>query len=70
MFHSNDGRGRTIIHRVVEIYSEEDQIILKTKGDANPQSYEGMDYPISEEDYYGKVISVIPKIGAFRYLGS
>ena len=68
------GIDRTIIHRVVEIYfseeEEEDQRILKTKGDANPQSYEGLDYPITEEDYYGKVISVIPKIGAFRYLGS
>ena len=63
---------RTIIHRIVEVYYSEDnnQRILKTKGDANPQSYEGLDYPITEEDYYGKVVSVIPKIGAFRYLGT
>ena len=77
VFRAIDDKGmdHTIIHRIVEIYfsdEEEENVdrILKTKGDANPQSYEGMDYPIFEEDYYGKVILAIPKIGALRYLGS
>ena len=71
VFHTEDGGGRVIIHRIVEVYSDDsDYRLVKTKGDANPQSYEGMDYPITEEDYYGKVILTIPKIGALRYLGS
>jgi len=32
VFHSDDAGGRVIIHRVVEIYSEDNQRILKTKG--------------------------------------
>jgi signal peptidase len=66
VFHTDDGGGRTIVHRVVEIYYYDLQNgdrLLKTKGDNNPQSYEGFDYPIEKKDYYGKVISIIPKIG-------
>jgi len=36
---------------------------LKTKGDANPSSIPGTDYPITEEEYIGKVAYVIPQIG-------
>ena len=64
VFYSDDGGGRIIIHRIVEISDD----IIKTKGDANPMSYEGLDYPITEDDYFGKVIFVIPKIGAFRFI--
>lgn len=76
VFHTEDESGRTIVHRVVEIYHENDdddnnnnstegrgERLIKTKGDANPVSYEGLDYPIGESDYYGKVIFVIPKVG-------
>jgi len=70
VFHSDDDGGRVIIHRVVEIYSDDGQRVLKTKGDANDSSYEVLDYPISEDDYYGKVIFSIPKIAAFRFAGS
>jgi len=70
VFHSDDAGGRTIIHRVVEMYSSEDnQRILKTKGDANTESFEGLDYPIYEEDYHGKIISIIPKIGLIKFAG-
>jgi signal peptidase I len=66
VFHTDDGGGRTIVHRVVEIYadSQSGEKLLKTKGDNNTESYEGFDYPIAREDYYGKVISVIPKVGS------
>lgn len=66
VFHTDDGGGRTIVHRVVEIYADvqSGERLLKTKGDNNPESYDGLDYPISREDYYGKVISVFPKIGS------
>lgn len=65
VFHTDDGGGRTIVHRVVEIYSDSDtgERLLKTKGDNNPISYDHFDYPIKKADYYGKVIAVIPKIG-------
>lgn len=65
VFHTIDGGGRTIVHRVVEIYSDPHtgDRLLKTKGDNNPQSYENFDYPIKKQDYYGKVVAVIPKIG-------
>jgi signal peptidase len=65
VFHSGDGGGRTIVHRTVEIYQDDEgkQRLVKTKGDNNPVSFELLDYPIREADYYGKVISVIPKVG-------
>jgi signal peptidase I len=76
VFHTEDGGGRTIVHRIVEIYqaennnnvdsdrgTKEGDRLVKTKGDNNPVSYEVLDYPISEADYYGKVISIIPKVG-------
>ena len=64
VFHTDDAGGRVIIHRIVEIYSDSQtgNRLVKTKGDNNPQSYEAFDYPIREEDYYGKVVGVIPKV--------
>jgi signal peptidase len=66
VFHTEDGGGRTIVHRVVEISQDDKDTrdrLVKTKGDANPISYEVLDYPIREDHYYGKVILVIPKVG-------
>ena len=65
VFHTNDGGGRTIVHRIVQIYKnvQTGDRLVKTKGDNNPQSYENFDYPIRQQDYYGKVIYIIPKIG-------
>ena len=37
--------------------------IVRTRGDANPGSIPGTDYPIRQDDYIGKVIYVIPGIG-------
>jgi signal peptidase I len=88
VFHTTDGGGRTIVHRVVQIYHDNGisssssssssgnnskgtgaQQLVKTKGDHNPISYNDLDYPIKEADYYGKVIFVIPKVGLiFRIL--
>ena len=65
VFHTNDGGSRTIVHRIVEIYADSTtgERLVKTKGDNNPQSYQNFDYPIRQQDYYGKVIYIIPKIG-------
>ena len=56
------GIERVIVHRVNTILDEEPRII-QTKGDANPRSIAGTDYPITEKEYLGKVEYVVPQIG-------
>ena len=56
------GEERVIVHRVNTVMSEDPKTI-QTKGDANPRSMEGTDYPITEKVYIGKVEYVIPQIG-------
>jgi signal peptidase len=66
-----DDSTTTIVHRVVEIIQTDDKSnnnkssdrIIRTKGDANPSSIPGIDYPIREQDYIGKVVYVIPGVG-------
>jgi signal peptidase I len=56
--------GEIIVHRVQAIGLDADnQRVLRTKGDANPNSIETVDYPITENQYVGKVISIIPYLG-------
>ena len=58
-------RGPDVIpltHRVVEIWEENGEVRLKTKGDANAGFVSG-DYPIEPSQILGKVVFVIPKIG-------
>ncbi len=52
-------------HRIVRIDIDRHtgERIITTKGDANPQSYKFIDYPINKANYIGKVIFVIPKVG-------
>jgi len=57
------GRDRVIVHRVVELNEEDEPYSIRTKGDANPISMSGTDFPITEEEYIGKVAHVIPQIG-------
>jgi signal peptidase I len=70
----DDRRTRTItiVHRVAEIIQTDDKSnnnkssssrIIRTKGDANPSSIPGIDYPVREQDYIGKVVYVIPGVG-------
>jgi signal peptidase I len=68
----DDRRTITIVHRVAEIIQTDDKSnnnkssssrIIRTKGDANPSSIPGIDYPIREQDYIGKVVYVIPGVG-------
>jgi len=53
---------RVIVHRIVAIISE-DPFTIRTKGDANPASIPGTDFPIKEEEFIGKVAYVIPQVG-------
>jgi len=62
VFYRPSGHDRTILHRVVAII-DDDPYTLRTKGDANPASIPGTDFPITKEEYIGKVDKVIPQIG-------
>jgi signal peptidase I len=61
----NSGQHITVVHRVAEIVTDpiNGQKVIRTKGDANPDSIPGADYPIFEQNYIGKVVYVIPKLG-------
>ncbi|MFL6356868.1 MAG: signal peptidase I [Nitrososphaeraceae archaeon] len=64
VFHRPAGQDRVIVHRVEEIYNNfEGERIIRTKGDANPSSIPGVDYPIRAQQYIGKVAYVIPGVG-------
>ena len=56
------GEERVIVHRV-EVIVSEDPKIIKTRGDNNPRSMTGVDFPITEREYIGKVEYVIPQVG-------
>lgn len=64
VFNRPNGHDLVIVHRVVAILDERDESkTIRTKGDANPISIPGTDYPITDEEYIGKVAFVIPQIG-------
>lgn len=62
VFHRPAGHDRVIVHRVTEII-DDDPKTIRTKGDANPSSIPGTDFPITEDEYIGKVAYVVPQIG-------
>ena len=62
VFNRPSDHNRVIVHRVVSII-DEDPKIIRTQGDANPASIPGTDFPISEEEYIGKVVYTLPQVG-------
>lgn len=62
VFDRPSGHDRVIVHRVAAII-DEDPLTIRTKGDANPASIPGTDFPITEEEYIGKVWQIIPQVG-------
>lgn len=62
VFNRPSGHDRVIVHRVVSVI-DDDPLTLRTKGDANPASIPGTDFPITEEEFIGKVQYVIPQVG-------
>jgi len=62
VFNRPSDHNRVIVHRVASII-DEDPKTIRTKGDANPASIPGTDFPITEEEYIGKVAYTIPQIG-------
>jgi signal peptidase I len=53
----------TIVHRIVQISTGIEGRVITTKGDANDGSIPYIDYPLKEQNYVGKVVYVIPKLG-------
>jgi len=53
---------KVIVHRVVAVV-DDDPKTLTTKGDNNQSSIPGTDFPITEKEYTGTVIHVVPQVG-------
>ena len=62
VFNRPSGQDRVIVHRVASII-DENPLTIRTKGDANPASIPGTDFPITAEEYIGQVAYVIPQVG-------
>lgn len=62
VFNRPSDHGRVIVHRIVAVL-DTDPYTLRAKGDANPASIPGTDFPITEQEYLGKVVDVIPDVG-------
>ena len=67
VFNRPSDHNRVIVHRVVSIIQDEPKTI-RTQGDANPSSIPGTDFPITEEEYIGKVAHVLPQVGYITQL--
>ena len=51
---------RVIVMRIVDISTDsQGERTITTKGDANPSSIPGTDFPITKEEYIGKVSQII-----------
>jgi signal peptidase I len=62
VFNRPSDHNRVIVHRVVSIIDDNPKTI-RTQGDANPASIPGTDFPITEEEYIGKVEYTLPQVG-------
>lgn len=62
VFNRPSDHNRVIVHRVASIL-EDDPKTIRTKGDANTASIPGTDFPITEEEYIGKVAYTLPQVG-------
>jgi len=62
VFNRPSDHNRVIVHRVASIL-DDDPKTIRTRGDANSASIPGTDFPITEEEYIGKVAYVLPQVG-------
>jgi signal peptidase len=62
VFNRPSDHNRVIVHRVVSIINDDPKTI-RTQGDANVASIPGTDFPITEEEYIGKVAYNLPQVG-------
>ena len=62
VFNRPSDHDRVIVHRVISI-TDDNPKTIRTQGDANNASIPGTDYPITEEEYIGKVEYTLPQVG-------
>ncbi len=67
VFNRPSDHNRVIVHRVASILEDEPRE-LRTKGDANPASIPGTDFPITEKEYIGEVAYTLPQVGYITQL--
>jgi signal peptidase len=67
VFNRPSDHNRVIVHRVASIM-DDDPKTIRTKGDANPGSIPGTDFPITQEEYIGKVAYTLPQVGYITQL--
>jgi signal peptidase len=61
---TESGHNRIIVHRIVQIDdSLRGDTIIITKGDANPYPIQFVDFPITNNDYVGRIDYIIPYLG-------
>jgi len=58
VFHRPSDHDRMIVMRIVEVM-DDDPLTYRTKGDANPASIPGTDFPITQKEYIGRVSEII-----------
>lgn len=56
VFERPQDKSRIIISRIIDMDYTENQKIITTKGDANPSSIPGTNFPIIKDNLIGKVI--------------
>jgi signal peptidase I len=62
VFNRPSDHDRVIVHRVISI-TDDNPKTIRTQGDANNASIPGTDFPITEEEYIGKVEYILPQVG-------
>jgi len=62
VFDRPKGHNRVNVHRVVAVVDDDPRTVT-TKGDNNQSSIPGTDFPITEKEYTGTVIHVVPQVG-------
>ena len=62
---TTESEHKTIVHRIADIETSRNSAtsIITTRGDANPRPVALMDYPIKGQNYIGKVVFTIPRVG-------
>jgi signal peptidase len=62
VFYNPGTHQEVLAHRVVEILSK-DPFTIKAKGDKSSESIVGLDYPITKQEYIGKLAYIVPQLG-------
>ncbi|MDC0884058.1 signal peptidase I [Nitrosopumilus sp.] len=63
VFDRPSDHNRVIVHRVDSIIGEDPKIVRTLGDNNNGRSIPGTDFPITEEEYIGKVAYIIPQLG-------